>query len=154
MTNQSIIREAFVHHSENGDAAKVDTLAEMKNRVQAIQNFHMDGRGWSDIAYHFVVFQPDENHDHAVVFQGRRTVFVPSAQLNHNSNTLAICVYGNGQADEMQRNTRFVVEDLIRMYPDVERVGGHRDVVATQCPGDKFYRAVPRIADALNLKHF
>lgn len=145
-------KRAFVHHTDSADAAKVETLAQMKAATRAIQDFHMDDRGWDDIAYHFIVFQPGPRHDHAVVMAGRPVSVLPAAQLHNNTATLAIAVYGDGQHQELDRNTRFVIECLIRLGgPSVKAVGGHRDVFATDCPGDRFYAAIPQIAAALGI---
>ena len=42
----------FVHHSAGRDCTSVDDCAA---EVRAIQNYHMDGNGWSDIGYTFLV---------------------------------------------------------------------------------------------------
>lgn len=148
--------EAFIHHSDDPHGDAWNTIAEQEAKMRAIQNYHMDdpAHGWSDIAYHYVVFQPNRSHASAHAYEGRKAIFVPAAQLDHNARTLAICVVGDGSREIMQRNTRFVIEQLIQRHPSVHKIGGHRDVVSTTCPGDKFYSAVPRIADAVNLPHF
>lgn len=150
MTGGNVPHECFIHHSENEDAHGVVSLASQKRAVKAIQDFHMDGRGWSDIAYHYIVFQ-DFRGDGGRVFQGRDYHYVPAAQLNHNTNTLAICIYGDGRRDDMRPHTRYLIERLLKRFPNVSRVGGHRDVVSTECPGDKFYGSIPRIAKAAGI---
>lgn len=156
-TRQDAPTEAFVHHTENGDAAHIQTVRQALAAVRAIQHFHMHERvpPFSDIGYHFMVFQPGGAFPHALPVACRPIAYVPAAQLEHNTRTLAIAVYGDGRRDPMHPNTRFVIEALVRTYgPNVRKIGGHRDVVQTECPGDRFYAAVPRIADALNIAHF
>lgn len=146
--------EAFVHHTDTRFAGRIESLDQMMAHVRAIQNQHMDDNDWSDIGYAFVVFQPGARHDHAIAFKGRALDSRPAAQLGHNDRTLPIAVVGDGNRELMDRNTRFVIESLIRTFgPDVKRIGGHRDVVATNCPGDHFYGAIPQIAAALDLPH-
>lgn len=147
MSEQAPPVEAFIHHTDDA-SGRFRTLAEQKAKTRAIQDFHMDGRGWSDIAYHFLVFQPQGQGIGARAFTARLVRFTPAAQLNHNTRTLAIAVVGNGDSEEMQRNTRYVIEQIIARFPSVKAVGGHRDVVATDCPGDKFYGSIERIAHA------
>lgn len=149
----SRIHEAFLHHSDDANAARFDTLEEQKAKMRQIQEFHMGGRGWSDIAYHYVIFQPGKA-DVARIFAGRRLSAVPAAQEEHNTNTLAICVVGDFTPghDTLDRNTRYAIEVLLRRYPQLKTLGGHRQVVSTSCPGANIMRYLPRIADAVDLR--
>jgi hypothetical protein len=120
----------------------------------------MDVRGWSDISYHYVIFQPF-NDVPARVFEGRKVRYVPAAQAGHNTGTLAVCVFGNfDHEDSVKRNTRYAIEMLLTRKPsrtgagDVKTLGGHRDVVGTECPGDTLYAQIPRICDAINMRRY
>lgn len=149
--------EAFIHHSADKDAASLTTLAAQKQHMRDTQNFHMDDpdRRWSDIAYHFVIFQPFGHLDYARVFEARDWHAVPAAQKDHNTGTLAVCVVGDFTADELKRNTRYAIEVLLRAHPAgraLETVGGHGQVVQTTCPGKNITRWIPRIAEAAVLK--
>lgn len=152
-------REAFIHHSADSDAPSLVTLAAQERHMRETQNFHMDDpdRRWSDIAYHFVIFQPHGNLNYARIFEARDWHKVPAAQLGHNTGTLAICVVGDFRTEVLKRNTRYAIELLLKNHSAaraVQTVGGHRDVVQTDCPGKELYRWVPRIADAAGLKVF
>jgi hypothetical protein len=151
MTPQDAPIEAFIHYSYDFSVGRFDTLAEQEAKMREIQRYHMDNNGWSDIGYAFVVFQPYGTLRRARAFQGRPTKYVPAAQANHNTRTLPICVVA-GPDNEIKRNTRYVIEQLINRYPSVKVVGGHRDVVATSCPGDKLYAQIPTIARATGRK--
>lgn len=151
--------ECFIHHGAENDAEAWDHLAEQKAAMRQIQNFHMDTRGWDDIAYHFVVFQPFGNIPIARVYQGRPTNHIPAAQLNHNTNTIAICVAGNFENDDkVFASTRFAICETIRRCKangvKLNVVGGHKDVVQTSCPGNTLYREIPRIAELTRLKEY
>lgn len=145
-TEQAPPREAFLHYSDSSDAARIDTRAEAFAAARGIQRFHIQGRGWSDVAYHYLVVQL-QGRGETVALAGRSPRTVPAAQLGHNTGTLAICVYA-GPLDTITPRTRFVVEQLIRKNPTVRTLGGHRDVTATSCPGDVLYALLPRIAAA------
>ncbi|HMJ97613.1 MAG TPA: hypothetical protein VK486_17325, partial [Thermoleophilaceae bacterium] len=82
-----------------------------------------------------------------ICLQGRSHRKVPAAQLNHNRGTLAICVVA-GPLDTITSRTRYVIERVLMLHPSVRTLGGHRDVVATSCPGEHLYHAIPRIARA------
>lgn len=152
------IEEAFLHHSTDRLAEHADTLAEQKAIARAIQRFHMDTRGWADIGYHFLVFQPYGHRKYARIFQGRLLHNTPAAQLNYNRHTLAVCVIGNFDRDDaLKENTRHAIRVLLNHVDDgtaidLATLGGHRDVTATDCPGDTLYRAIPTIAKAAGLK--
>lgn len=156
-TPQISAHTGFIHHTTDRLAEHVDTLPEQKACMRAIQRYHMDTNGWDDIGYNYVVFQPYGNRTYARIFEGRPRTHVPAAQLNHNTNTLAVVVFGNFDHDDsVKRNTRYALEVLItdKFKPfGVRKIGGHRDVVSTDCPGDTLYRQIPRIADAVNLPH-
>jgi len=153
MSKQTSPTEAFIHYSDeaSGTAPKIDRLTEQKEKARAIQNFHMDGRGWSDIAYHYLVFQPYGSLRRARVFQGRRVENVPAAQAGHNTGTIAICVVA-APGEPLRRNTRYAIEQLLKRHPSVKVVGGHRDVVSTDCPGNVIYAQIPTIARAAGKK--
>src|SRR5690606_31099732 len=48
----STVKLAVVHHSDSGNSYGP---GDVPGILRSIQAFHMDGRGWSDIAYNFVV---------------------------------------------------------------------------------------------------
>lgn len=153
MESQAPPREAFLHYSDSSDAARIDTQAEAFAAVRGIQAFHTKTRGWSDLAYHYVVVQLQAGggsrsaEPQSLVLAGRSSRMVPAAQQGHNTGTLAICVYA-GPLDTITRRTRFVVEEVLRRHPQVRTLGGHRDVVATSCPGEHLYAQIPQIARA------
>ena len=153
--------EVFIHHTDD-TATWLDSLDDQKKRMRGYQDFHMNVRGWSDIGYHAVVFPDFKTHSGtevpARVFQGRDRNKVPAAQEGHNSGTLAIAVVGAADA-RMSRNTRYAVEAYInwlkREGAPLRELGGHRDVTATQCPGDGIYsKDLPVIRDATNLRKY
>lgn len=153
--------EVFIHHTAD-TAAGIDSLSEQKARMRSYQDFHMDTRGWSDIAYHDIVFPEFTTSSgtdiSARIFQGRPRDHVPAAQEGHNTGTLAIAVVATGNT-RMTRNTRYAVGVYINWLKErgapLKKLGGHRDVVATACPGDGIYEIdLPILRDVTNLKDF
>lgn len=147
MAIQGLPTEAFIHYADAADAPKLKSLAAQKAALRGIQRFHQGERGWSDIGYHYVVFQAYGLVPGARAFQARETRYVPAAQAGHNTGTLAICVYA-GPGDDLKRNTRWLIEQIIEKYPSVRTVGGHKDVTSTDCPGPKIYSQISQIAKA------
>lgn len=157
--NPDKIRESFIHHTTDTRAEGVDSLDEQKRAMRAIRDFHMDVRGYSFIGYHFVVFQPFGARKKARAFQARPLTAIPAAQLLHNTNTAAICIFGNFQRDDGVKADTIecivgLLERINKRHPSLAVVGGHRDVVSTSCPGDTLYAKIPVIAKKANLRKF
>lgn len=109
------------------------------NYVRQIQDFHLDGRGWSDIAYSGVVCA------HGYVFEGRGADLRTAANGTNGGNDhwYALCYLGGqGDAftDDGMQGFRDGVDWLRRKGNAGDRVNGHRDHKPTACPGDVIYR--------------
>jgi len=153
--------EVFIHHTADS-AAGLDSLSEQKARMRAYQDFHMDTRGWSDIAYHAIVFPGFTTADGTAIpgriFQGRPRNHVPAAQERHNTGTLAIAVVAAGDA-RMARSQRWAIEVYLDWLLDrgapLKTLGGHRDASSTECPGDGIYTLdLPILRSASGLEKF
>lgn len=127
-------REAFVHHSVT--KAPANTKEAQAGHMRYLESIHL-GKGWAGIAYSHVVF-PDGS-----VWEGRGFDHLPAAQAGHNSRTLAVCVVGNYQEDSptaaVLRAVARVIREAQRRGHPIKRIGGHRDVTPTGCPGDHLY---------------
>jgi len=105
--------------------------------VRSIQDFHMDTRGWADIAYSFPVCE------HGYVYEGRGVGKGSAANGTTAANLAYYAVCGLvGKGD----NVTSKLTDGIREAIDICRragagneVVGHRDLFATECPGDVLY---------------
>jgi hypothetical protein len=153
--------EVFIHHTADS-ASGLDSLPEQKTRMRGYQDFHMDTRGWSDIAYHAIVFPgfitSNGTEVPGRVFQGRPRNHIPAAQERHNTETLAVAVVAAGNA-RMGRSARYAIEVYLNYLKDkgspLKTLGGHRDVSSTECPGDGIYKLdLPIIRDATSLRKF
>lgn len=126
------VLELFLHWPGADEPFGVWTPAAEERWMRATQDFHMDERGWADFAYSFAVFPSGR------IYRGRGINWVPAAQENHNTNTVAVCVLvGPGQPipEEIRRSLR-----ALRVYVE-DRCGRsltmrpHSAVVSTTCPG-------------------
>lgn len=127
-----------VHYSEtNVGAAAHDTCAAL---VREIQDFHMDSRGWADIAYNFLVCQ------HGFVFEGRGTTRGSAANGTTHANYDYFAVCGLiGTTDTPAPELLAAIGDgigLCRTAGAGDQVVGHRDLYATACPGAALYALV------------
>lgn len=120
----------IIHHSATPDGIVLKDF-------EAIKKAHL-GRGYRDIGYHWVVEQIDNN---LVAIQGREEWDTGAHCLDHNSNSIGICVIGNFETDiPTDALYLFVADkckDIMSRHP-IKEVGGHRDYIPTACPGKNF----------------
>lgn len=128
------VKELFIHYSESPSAT---SLAAQKQVMRGLQDFHMDGRGWSDIAYNYLVF----NGSKPRAFYGRGARVIPAAQANHNTNTIAVCVVMRA-GDKLTWRTKLQLRRLVwhlrrKVIKRNVPVKPHSAVTQTSCPGDQ-----------------
>ncbi|MFF4746780.1 N-acetylmuramoyl-L-alanine amidase [Streptomyces sp. NPDC001268] len=121
--------------------------------VRKLQDSHMDGNGWSDIGYSFVVCT------HGYVYEGRGLKRRNSANGNTtlNEQDYAVCflVGSSGltkPTDAQLDGGRDAIDYCRKEGPAGTWIGGHRDGYATACPGEVLYawvkKGAPRPASA------
>jgi len=110
--------------------------------VEDIRDWHVNGRGWSDVGYHFVVLLD------GTVEEGR-PITRPGAHVRgHNHNTIGICYIGGCDLDMEPKDTmtydqEIAVEELVCSlrdeYGDDLEFVGHNDFpgVRKACPSFK-----------------
>lgn len=109
--------------------------------VRQIQNSHIDGNGWADIAYTDLVCP------HGYIFEGRGRGNGTAAFGNsfHNARYYATCAIwgkGDGPANRAMLDALADAVALHRKWGARSDVIGHRDATATECPGDELYAYV------------
>jgi N-acetyl-anhydromuramyl-L-alanine amidase AmpD len=118
-----------IHHS----ASSIDT------RINDVHHWHQS-RGWIGIGYHYLIYN---NGD---IYIGRPEWAVGAhafqdAAHEANSNGIAICLIGNFEYQKPSEAQIIKLITLIRniweRYPDLPVIG-HKDLMATACPGPKF----------------
>ncbi len=106
--------------------------------VRGIQNFHMDTRGWSDIAYNFL------ECPHGYTFEGRGLNIVNGANGTNDGNRSShaiCCLAGEGNPFPITEKSGFktCVAHIAEHTNAPNRCKGHRDHKSTECPGDERY---------------
>jgi len=105
--------------------------------VDTIRSWHVDGRGWSDIGYHFYIDLYGEIH------KGRDIAKIGAHCKSQNRNSIGICYCGGVEADgKTPKDTRLdcqkealvaVLRTLKAMYPEAV-IHSHNDFARKACP--------------------
>ena len=132
-------------------------------QVKAIQNFHQDVRGWSDIGYHFLMDQEGRIYQGRPFIDNRRNLLVPPrlAQGAHvggfNVGNIGVSVLGcyhppegGGCVDVLSPAAKDSLVTMFSYLSENYRINtgdlfGHRDQGSTACPGDHNYSLLPQI---------
>ena len=83
----SQLPNVFIHHG--GADQYCTTQSSCADIVRSYQNYHMGTKGWSDIAYNFVVGE-DGN-----VYEGRGWNAVGAHTYGYNEESIGICIIGD-----------------------------------------------------------
>lgn len=117
--------------------------ASCPSKVRGVQNYHMDAKGWVDIAYSDVVCQ------HGFVFEGRGPLVRTAANGTNEGNdsahaTCALLGPADSLTDELLWGMAVSAARLNRAAR-LAGLNGHRDWKSTACPGDPLYGALPTV---------
>jgi hypothetical protein len=166
----SSVRFAVIHHTAGrNDYSRSEAAA----IVKGIQIFHVQGNGWNDIGYNFLVDR------FGTVYEGRyggadRNVIGAHA-LGFNTGSVGIALLGTYGSTKPSQAALDAIERLVSWRLDLAHVdptsfltfissgseryanglpvllsavSGHRDTGFTECPGDALYGRLSEIAGA------
>jgi N-acetylmuramoyl-L-alanine amidase len=166
----SVVRAMIIHHTDTINT--YTTLAQAEQQVRAVYAFHVNGRGWSDIGYNFVV----DRFGH--VFEGRAGSITKAVLGAHtggfNTDTMGVAALGTfttatpptamvssiakvvaWKMSEYAMNVNGTVQLTSKgggtdKWPvgqviTVNTVTGHRTFGATECPGDGLWAKLATI---------
>lgn len=108
--------------------------AKCAGKVRTIQDFHMDTRGWNDIAYSAVVCP------HGYVYEGRGRNARTGANGTNEGNKAAYAVCALVGVDDPQPPALHDGIAEAVAWLGCTRTNAHRDWKPTQCPGDQLAR--------------
>lgn len=130
------IRMLTVHHSARAATDRTQGPAHLRG----YQAFHMDDRGWSDIAYHVAVDRA------GVVYQLRDWGTVGDTATSYDpSGHFLLLLDGNFDAHEVTDPQLRTAAHVLAWAADhfgvgLDTISGHRDhAPTTACPGDALY---------------
>lgn len=131
----SRIDTVFVHYT----ASLSDETGDPRARMRGIQNYHMDTKGWNDIAYNFAFAHTGE------ILEGRGWAIKSAATGLENSHSVAFVFLGADKdgRDDVTAKGRAALGSLLRQARTMKGRGliikGHTEAPgvagATECPG-------------------
>jgi N-acetylmuramoyl-L-alanine amidase len=141
----SRVQGAVIHWPGTGTTTGIHSQAAVASALRGWQNFHMDDRGWSDIAYQVAVDQAGR----AWTLRGLRTQSGANGNADLNERygaVLLILVTGEQPTAAMKATTRAVIADFRRLYPRGTAIRPHSAVRpdGTDCPGPAARAAISR----------
>lgn len=129
------INEVIIHCSDT--PPKWMQGAKLDDQIAEIRRWHVEERGWSDIAYHYII-----GRDGSVGF-GRPLETAGAHTKGHNANSIGVCLIGGkgGVADgEFRASFTFEQESALRRLLTFDpvfkglRISGHNQYAAKACP--------------------
>ena len=120
------VKEVVFHHS----AGSVNSTA------AGINHYHMNGRGWAGIAYHYIIRGSGEIQEGRPLDKEGVHAARPA-----NGESWAICLLGNFEnhppTKEQYQSAQWLYWELKGMKGDITP-SVHKDHMATLCPGKHF----------------
>jgi len=114
------IERIIIHHTAGG----------IHETMESIRELHVNGRGWSDIGYHYVIDRTGGLN------LARPNWRVGAHCRGYNSTSIGIAVMGNFEENEFEHVTELgnLLREMKRRFPDAV-IRKHNDYGATLCPG-------------------
>ena len=134
-----------MHWPGTGSTSVIHSQAAVASALRGWQAYHMDQRGWSDIAYQVAVDQAGR----AWTLRGLRTQSGANGDQDLNQKygaILLVLVTGEQPSAAMKATVRGVVADFRRLYPRGTAIRPHSAVRPdpTDCPGPAARAAIAR----------
>jgi len=109
------------------------------SKIEEVRRWHVDGRGWSDIGYHFLIDRD------GTVEAGRPVSRAGAHVRGHNRNSIGICLFGGHGAaatdnfydhftPEQDAALRKLIDTLVGQYGSLD-ISGHNEYSVKGCPG-------------------
>ncbi|HEY9334650.1 MAG TPA: peptidoglycan recognition family protein [Kribbella sp.] len=141
----SQVEGAVIHWPGTGTSTPIHTQAAVASALRGWQDYHMDTRGWSDIAYQVAVDQAGRAWD----LRGLRTQSGANGDTDVNERygaILLVLVDDEEPTAAMAFTVRGVIADFRRLYPHGTAIRPHSAVrpEPTDCPGPAARAAIAR----------
>ncbi|WP_018654199.1 peptidoglycan recognition protein family protein [Actinomadura flavalba] len=142
-----------VHHTATTNSKDL-SLGHAFKLSRAIQRFHMQDRGWSDVGQQLTIGrggQVMEGREGSLVAIATGRHVVGAQALGHNEHTIGIENEGTYMWADVPASLWTSLVDtctwlcLTYDLDPVKAIVGHRDLGNTDCPGDVLYARLPEL---------
>ena len=102
--------------------------------IEVIHNYHKN-KGWAGIGYHYYVRKDGS------VYRGRPENMAGAHCPGVNSTSIGICAEGNFNEETMSEVQKQAIIELVKDIKsryNIKWIKGHREILATSCPGANF----------------
>lgn len=102
--------------------------------VETIHEYHKS-KGWAGIGYHYYVRKDGS------IYKGRSEEYAGAHCPGVNASSIGICAEGDFNVEDMSEEQKQAIIELVAYVKDehnIEYVKGHREILATSCPGDNY----------------
>jgi N-acetyl-anhydromuramyl-L-alanine amidase AmpD len=102
--------------------------------IYNINQWHL-ANGWSMIGYHYFINKKGE------IFKGRPDDTIGSHAKGYNATSLGLCFEGDFEKEiptQEQIDTGLELVAYLKKKYNIKKVKGHKDLMATSCPGSLF----------------
>ncbi len=123
------IDKIIIHCSATREGQHID--------VDTIRDWHVNGRGWSDVGYHYIIYLDGTVHP------GRPVERSGAHTKGQNSNSIGICYIGGVETDgKTPKDTRTpeqkaALDNLLFVLTDIfanTTIHGHNEFATKACP--------------------
>ena len=105
-------------------------------KMETIKSWHVKGRGWSDIGYHYVIELDGTIKD------GRPLERIGAHTKGHNATSIGICYVGGMDKDKNAKDTRTELQQvaMLNLLDSLQdrfkkaTIHGHNEFSAKACP--------------------
>lgn len=109
--------------------------ADMNGTIQDVNRVHLNN-GWTMIGYNYYVRKDGS------IWKGRLENAIGANCYGYNDKSVSICAEGNFMNDTMSDAQKYGIiwlgQYIEREYGNRLQVIGHKEVYATDCPGDNY----------------
>jgi hypothetical protein len=123
-----------VHHEGMTYPVTFTDLASSRAEICRIHHAHVDGRGWADIGYHFVIDRAGR------IWETRPLLYQGAHVKNHNEHNIGVMLLGNFDIQSPSREQLGALAQLVRglrlrFRVSAGRIFTHQELMPTNCPG-------------------
>jgi len=107
-----------------------DTPNDRDVTVEEIRDWHINGNGWDEIGYHFIIYR------NGSLMMGRPVPIMGAHCIGYNSHSIGVCFIGRDEFTKEQFETLRTLRRVVQSVFGDLSVYGHRDLNKHKtCPG-------------------